>query len=501
MNNNEQNITNSSITFIAPQLLNGGIVSDSPVTINQPSKSNENLGPSVHSFISDDNSQFSNINQNPVVYIDISNSDNSDQSTITKSEEDHHTPRNKKEDNDTTNSNATNLPPLNSNESINKARIIIWGEYLSSVRNDPDRIKEVKEHKMTFGDVTMKYGMKTIGQPTENGYPLFIALHGGGGSDSPDLNNSQWDHMSFYYLKGITNGIYLYPRGVRDTWDTHFNPESYPLYDRLITNMIAFYDVDPNRVYLTGYSAGGDGVYAIVARMADRFSASNMSAGHPNGVPLYNIYNMPIILQVGEFDKDYKRNITTAQYSKLLDNYQEEIGDGFIHKCFIHKQKPHNFYDNRIEKQNVIEDCNLWIETGESSTMNVDTNAIHLLECYIRNPIPKRVVWDLSQRADKRSVKSFYWLNCESDIRNGKIIASFDKDTNSIVVESCSVKGQISFLLNNDMLDLFAPITIKTPQRNGFVNVIPNYELLYDTTIERGDYNFQFVAKINMAFE
>ena len=33
------------------------------------------------------------------------------------------------------------------------------------------------------------------------------------------------------------------------------------MYDRLIENMIAFYEADPNRVYITGYSAGADGVY------------------------------------------------------------------------------------------------------------------------------------------------------------------------------------------------------------------------------------------------
>jgi poly(3-hydroxybutyrate) depolymerase len=35
--------------------------------------------------------------------------------------------------------------------------------------------------------------------------------------------------------------------------------ESYPLYDRLITNMVLFEGVDPERVYLLGFSAGGDG--------------------------------------------------------------------------------------------------------------------------------------------------------------------------------------------------------------------------------------------------
>ena len=86
---------------------------------------------------------------------------------------------------------------------------------------------------MEFGDVTMKYGMQIKGDPDENGYPLYIALHGGGGSDTPDLNDSQWMQMATYYGKNVKQGIYINPRGVRDTWDTHANPESFPLYDRL----------------------------------------------------------------------------------------------------------------------------------------------------------------------------------------------------------------------------------------------------------------------------
>ncbi len=148
------------------------------------------------------------------------------------------------------------------------------------------------------------------------------------------MNNSQWAHMASYYQNSVKNGVHVNPRGVRDTWDCHFNPESYPLYDRLIENMIAFYDVDPNRVYLTGFSAGGDGVYAIVAKMPDRFAAANMSAGHPNGLPLWNLYNMPLLLQVGENDTAYDRNIVTAQYGQLLDGYQEELSGGTT-TCWI----------------------------------------------------------------------------------------------------------------------------------------------------------------------
>lgn len=390
---------------------------------------------------------------------------------------------------------------LQDNDDIENARKYIWHEYLNQVKNDKTRIEEVENRSMTFDDATMKYGFFVKGEPDESGYPLFIALHGGGQSDTPDLNDSQWVHMTTYYQNSVEHGIYVNPRGVRDTWDCHFNPESYPLYDRLIENMIAFYDVDPNRVYLTGFSAGGDGVYAIVSKMPDRFASANMSAGHPNGLPLWNLYNMPLQLQVGENDTAYERNTVTAQYGKLLDEYQAELGGGYIHNTYVHQGQGHNFRDNSVENQTVMADSAAWLDSGDSSVTETDTNAIRLIEQYVRNPLPERVVWDLSQRAEKRTGESFYWLQTDSRIMEGKIIVSYDKETNSINVEECSIAGEVTFLLNNDMLDLFAPITVNTPAGSNTITVTPDYDLLYETTMERGDCNYQFAAKITFPFE
>lgn len=390
---------------------------------------------------------------------------------------------------------------LKSEEDIVNARNYIWEEHLNQVRSDETRAAELEGQAMTFGEATMKYGFSVKGEPDENGYPLYIALHGGGGSDTPDLNDDQWQQMMTYYQTSVVNGIYVNPRGVRDTWDCHFNPESYPLYDRLIENLIAFYDVDPNRVYLMGFSAGGDGVYGITSKMADRFAAANMSAGHPNGLSLWNLYNMPLLIQVGELDDAYDRNVIDAQYGLLLDEYHETLGGGYEHAAYIHKDKGHNFSDNGDGNQRVIEDIAGWLETGESPVIEVDTNAVRFLEQYVRDPLPERVVWDFTQRADERQGASFYWLQADKRRKDGMIVASYDKETNSINVEQCSVSGKVTFLLNNDMLDLFAPITVNTPDGNSTeMTVTPDIDLLYETTEERGDYNYQFAAKITIDF-
>ncbi|MBQ2881179.1 MAG: hypothetical protein IJE40_02820, partial [Clostridia bacterium] len=149
----------------------------------------------------------------------------------------------------------------------------VWNDFCEREKKNPKRLEEIEKNEMPFGEVTMRYGMSVMGEPDENGYPLYIALHGGGHSDTPDMNNSQWEHMKVYYRDGVKNGIYVACRGVRDTWNAHANPESYPLYDELISNMVLFNNVDPNRVYIMGFSCGGDGVYMVTPSMADRFAA------------------------------------------------------------------------------------------------------------------------------------------------------------------------------------------------------------------------------------
>ena len=353
---------------------------------------------------------------------------------------------------------------LQTKEELQKARASAWDEYVKAAKEDTVRKTEVEECVMQLGDVQMKYGLQVIGEPLMNGYPLYICLHGGGFGETPDLNNQQWEHMYVYYRDEVKNGIYINPRGVRDTWDTHGNPESYPLYDRLIENMILYYNVDPNRVYILGFSAGGDGVYLVSPRMADRFAAANMSAGHHNGTSVTNLYNTPIQLQVGMNDTAYNRHLVTVEYEEHLEQLQQEYHGGYEHNAFVHVEKPHNFKDWSSEDQCVVADNKKWHDTGEYTTKMADTNAIHFLNRYTRNPLPNKVVWDLGNRGWERSVESFYWLSAPMSTMEGIVVAEYCKEDNSIHITKDTTNGDFSIWVNEKMLDVFKPVTVHSPK-------------------------------------
>ncbi len=387
---------------------------------------------------------------------------------------------------------------INTREELAAARTLCWNEHLDELRRDVKRRQEFDNRVLEYGEVTMRFHFNKKGEPGPNGYPVYIALHGGGGSPTPDMNDRQWQHQFTYYFNSVHDGICIAPRGVRDTWNTHFNAESYPLYDRLIEDLAAFEEIDLNRVYLLGFSAGGDGVYGITPYMPDRFAAANMSAGHPNKLDLTNLYNLPLELQVGEWDAAYDRNHETARYNMYLNRLAAKYGGGYEHQLFVHYHKPHNFRDNEPYRvpQEVLSNIEGWMKDNIEETITVNTNAIDFVNRYLRNPLPRRVVWNLALRAPLRDVNSNYWLEANTSVSEGIIVASYAKHTNSITIEQCSVNGDFKILINEDMLDVFAPITINYPNRSETICLQPDIEIIRRTTAERGDRYYQFCAEI-----
>lgn len=87
---------------------------------------------------------------------------------------------------------------LDSNEALKAARISIYEEMCEEAKLDADRTAEVEAKSMTYGEATMRYSLATVGEDSGDGYPVYIALHGGGEAEK-ELNDSQWVQMQLYY--------------------------------------------------------------------------------------------------------------------------------------------------------------------------------------------------------------------------------------------------------------------------------------------------------------
>ena len=394
----------------------------------------------------------------------------------------------------------------------------LWEKYTMRAIEDSLRKEEHDNRALSFGDKVMRFSLDKIGEKPSQGYPVYIALHGGG--SAPEwLNDSQWNHMKIYYKNSVTTGIYIAPRGITNTWDLHFVEESYALYDRLIENLIVYEGADPNRIYLLGFSAGGDGVYHITPKMPDRWAAANMSAGHHNWVAFDNLMQTPFLMQMGERDFAYERNKVAAENFRTLQNFQASYG-AYTHDLFLHAGGSHNSWrDNRQDGslQSIIADPVAWLEQNNQATIQKNTNAVHWLNTHTRKTIPRELIWDLKTFAPRpqsfganyatnsshiqQTKDLFYWLSVDETTtrEHGRIHVRFNPENNEIEVLEITQLNQISFLLHREMIDFSRPLTVNVMgQAIGRMQLKPQLDVMTRTLLARGDPNFLFHGKITI---
>jgi len=393
---------------------------------------------------------------------------------------------------------------------------LLWNKHAEAVKADPARKAEHEKKAVTYDGMTMRYAYKAVGKKTEEGYPLYIAMHGGGGAPAR-VNDSQWEHMKVYYLNGVTNGVYLAPRGVNDAWNLHWVTQSFACYERIIENMIVYEGVDPNRVYLMGYSAGGDAAYQIPARMPDRWAAAAMSAGHPNGVPPDNYANLAFLIQVGEMDAAYKRNTVAAEYGVKIDGLAKDHPGLYRHATYIHAGRGHGFMDHGGQgtAQKVFADPAEWLEKGSKAQISeVDCNSIRWLDQFVRDPVPGKVIWDCATDRDRSGGKQpgfwptaekgnlYYWLGKDRydkdvELDAKRIVVELDTAANLIDVKE--VGNFVRFYLKPGMLDLNKDVTVNVAGKTVKARPKLSLRVLVQTMLDRGDPNYVFPACLTLS--
>src|SRR5690606_16640843 len=113
---------------------------------------------------------------------------------------------------------------------------------------------------------------------------------------------------------------------------------------------------------------GGDGVWQFAPRMADRFAAAAMMAGHPNEARLDGLRNLPFAIFMGAKDAAYDRNKIAAERAAELDKLEQADPGGYIHMSRIYEGLGH------------------WMERK-------DAEALPWLEKFRRDPWPEKIVW------------------------------------------------------------------------------------------------------------
>jgi len=287
------------------------------------------------------------------------------------------------------------------------------------------RAKELKSGVLESDGARMPIWATTFGDAKDARKPgalrpIWISMHGGGGAPA-QVNDQQWENQKRLYQPA--EGIYVAPRAPSNEWNLWHQAPVDRLFDRLIENLVICEQGDPDRVYLMGYSAGGDGVYQLAPRMADRFAAASMMAGHPNEAKPDGLRNLPFAIHMGALDGAYDRNKIAAQWGAALDALAAADAGAYVHVTDIHAGKGH------------------WMDRQ-------DAKAVPWMAGFTRDPRPRKVVWLQDDVVHPR----LYWLE-NPDPRQGQRIVA-ERDGQEIRILEAPKGIALRILLDDSMLDL-----------------------------------------------
>lgn len=291
-----------------------------------------------------------------------------------------------------------------------------------------ERKDELEKKALTIDGKTMRWLDKTFGEAPAGGHSLWISMHGGGNA-APQINDQQWQNQIRLYEPA--EGIYVAPRAPTDTWNLWHESHIDGMFQRLIEDYVALKGVNPDKVYLMGYSAGGDGVWQLGPRMADRFAAAAMMAGHPNEAQLDSVRNLPFAIFMGGNDSAYNRNKIAAERTKLLDEMHAKDPGGYEHMSRIYEGLGH------------------WMERK-------DAEALPWMAGFTRRTWPDQIVW----LQDDVTHDRFYWLKLPA----GATPKAGEKIVATVKGRDITLQGDVpaglSLRLSDQLLDLDQPLKV-----------------------------------------
>jgi poly(3-hydroxybutyrate) depolymerase len=357
-----------------------------------------------------------------------------------------------------------------------QASAMLWQDYATWVRETRAGEMGATESvsaTIEVADSSLRYYVAERGAEPATGRSLFISMHGGGNAPAA-TNDSQWENQ-IALVEGYEpqDALWVAPRAPIDDWNMWFVPEIDPLFDRLITNMIVFEGVDPNKVYLTGYSAGGDGVYQLGPRMADRWAGAAMSAGHPNDASPVNLRNVAFAIHVGGNDTAYDRNLRGAEWGEMLEALAATDDGGYRNQWQVHAGLPH------------------WMELE-------DAVAVPFVQGFTRDPVPAKVVWRQVNVTQSR----FYWLAvAEADEQMGTTVTA-SYAGNTVTLSDVTALSRLTVRATDAMLSLDMPVRIERDGEELFTGMLERtIAVIAQTLDERGDPAMVYFAQAEVELE
>ncbi len=321
-------------------------------------------------------------------------------------------------------------------------------------------------------------------------YPVSVYLHGGVGRPDPGPGGGWWRNTERVTSE---DHIAVMPLSTRESlWWQASQVENL---NAILTDLKQTYNVDENRVFVTGVSDGGTGVYFLGFRDTTPWAGFLPFIGYPGVLlnprvgadgmmHLANLVNKPLFIVNGETDRLYPvRNM-----APFLEDF-EKLGVDFV---FTPKPGGHS--------------TSWWPD-------EVD-NIADFMESHPRDPLPDRVIW-VTEWTDRYNRAHWVVIDKIGDIKGdedrGELASkTYDgasalidavRDGNTVTIHAYHAP-RFTLLISPADFDLDQPVRIVTNGEVSFEGLVePSVATLRKWAARDHDRTMLFAAEITVEIE
>jgi predicted esterase len=349
-------------------------------------------------------------------------------------------------------------------------RAAVWKAYQAAPLHEKSK-KDFEDKKVRFKEYVSAYVVREVGKKPEKGWPLVIAMHGGGGAPK-EVNDQQWEQMQRYYKDHaeITGYKYLALRAPNDTWNGFYDNYVPPLIVNLIGQFALFGDIDPNKIFLIGYSHGGYGAFFIGPKIPDRFAAIHSSAAAPTDgtISALSLRNTRFTFMVGDQDTAYGRRERCEKFDKEIQKLKDDNKGEFpvefeLKKGFQHSNLP-------------------------------DRDYLKEMLTYTRNVIPRHQTWEPTDSV----VTDFFSLSIAKPEKGQSVDAVIGDNT--AIITTRKVK-EFDLNLDGRLVATSKPLKVTLDGKTQTIELRPQFATLCQALVQRGDPALAYTVRVHLDTE
>ena len=208
-------------------------------------------------------------------------------------------------------------------ESLSRANITTWAL--------PDSLEP---------NARMNFYLGAKGEKPQDGYPVFIYLHGSGPRENEWATGLRLARM---FQDGPS--MYIVPQIPQEgEWYRWWQRSKQWAWEKILRILLSMPEVDKNRIYVFGISEGGYGSQRLASFYADYWAAAGpMAGGEPLvNAPVENIGNVPFSFLTGDKDYMFYRHLVTKTTGEKLDSMQRIYPNEYKHRVELIPDKGHS---------------------------------------------------------------------------------------------------------------------------------------------------------------